>query len=76
MVNIRCHIHVLTESLYPREKPVIVEPENICRGHQKNGGVFFLGMSRDLPDKLVLIQDAGCHWEMEREEFLHPISSL
>ncbi|GFU58472.1 hypothetical protein TNCV_687321 [Trichonephila clavipes] len=24
----------------------------------------------------ILYRDAGCHWEMEREAFLHPISRL
>ncbi|GFU18571.1 hypothetical protein TNCV_1805711 [Trichonephila clavipes] len=27
-------------------------------------------------DSSVLCLDAGCHWEMEREAFLHPISRL
>ncbi|GFT21714.1 hypothetical protein TNCV_2969691 [Trichonephila clavipes] len=25
---------------------------------------------------LIFVNDAGCHWEMEREAFLHPISRL
>ncbi|GFX78943.1 hypothetical protein TNCV_3912321 [Trichonephila clavipes] len=46
------------------------------KGGVRPSGCQRVRQKRERESMLTLDADSGCHWEMEREAFLHPISRL